>query len=82
MGEYNDDEPRFTIKPQLCLESPVHADEQIFLHKFYLFVCTAKLDKFFLDKEFCSKANHARFLFSTFVRVYDRQGKFAQYFTE
>jgi hypothetical protein len=68
MGEYNNDEPRFTIKHDMP-KNPVQADEQIFLHKFYLFVRTAKLDKCFLAKELCSKTNHARFSTSKFLHV-------------
>ena len=36
-------------------KNPVQADEQMFLHMFYLFVCAAKLDKCFLAKELCLK---------------------------
>jgi hypothetical protein len=36
--------------------------EQVFLHTFYLLVCTAKMDNFSLpNKESCPKANHASF---------------------
>ena len=50
-------------------------DEQFFLDKFYLLVCTTKNWQVFLDKEPSWKAGHASFSTRKLVRVYSHQGK-------
>ena len=51
-----------------------HTDEQVFLDKFYLLVCTRKNWQFFLGKEPGLKASRTGFSTRKLARVYVQQG--------